>query len=255
MHWETQYRKVVEAPSCIRRPDTGYRAEGLVSEDCSVSDSADSARSNVHPINNNTVYFASAFRNTSESVRNFESKIPTTVPLIYLNRFSLITLGVLLHRSAALKIGPCQPSRSRSRERLVERCEKPVFHSSTRFRLYWGSRYKPRKPLCPVSCIGSPDTRWRLYDLPVLGFPMHKDLINCFGHCKLFLVLVGLVRALSVDPVYQRCCSCRSRSFNSVSNTRLNATFVLYSLCSLSPIWHLVQCIFCLALYSIRNKA
>jgi hypothetical protein len=23
VHWETQYRKVVEEPSCIRRPDTG----------------------------------------------------------------------------------------------------------------------------------------------------------------------------------------------------------------------------------------
>ena len=29
VHWETQYRKVVMEPSCIRKPDTGQQADGL----------------------------------------------------------------------------------------------------------------------------------------------------------------------------------------------------------------------------------
>ena len=29
LHWETQYRKVVKEPSCIRKPDTGQQADGL----------------------------------------------------------------------------------------------------------------------------------------------------------------------------------------------------------------------------------
>jgi len=43
--------------------------------------------------------------------------------------------------------------------------------SSTRFRLFWGSRYKARKPLCLVSCIGPPDTRWRPVRPSCIGFP------------------------------------------------------------------------------------
>jgi hypothetical protein len=30
VHWETQYRKVVEEPSCIRKPDTGQQQRGFL---------------------------------------------------------------------------------------------------------------------------------------------------------------------------------------------------------------------------------
>jgi hypothetical protein len=140
VHWETQYRKVVEEPSCIRRPDTGQQQRGF-----------------------RVLYREPQYKRKRVTVE------------YALGPFALPS-HLIIH---AHVLGS-------------PRAQTPFHSLARRFRLYWGSRYKTRKPFCccPVSGLlihdGSSTTF--LY--------MHKDIINSF-HFVFFPTPLDLELGLS----------------------------------------------------------